>query len=334
MGLQLRDSKTASFCSCSSLDPLQSYSASNTKKPHITALVIRNLKTKRKNLACIFTMTTPSSCHCSLTNFNRFFSFAFHGHPSHFFSISSTVPQISQFSLTERASVLPAQPATQARPQHLPMADLPLNTGPSDVSSQPRPRLPQLAPACPSQPPPRFPQLAPACPSQPPLRCRPGSLSSLPPSHLGSLASPQQRPPPPRHRGPALHGCTAPAPCASALRAAGPQLPAMPMLRTEKVLLLRSQQGRSVRVVREHYLRPDVPCRCALCRAACPRGEGADGGRLGVGAPGRRGRSIRTARPGIARGPSWSGGQLGPGGRCASAHVGHSWVRRVIPGPR
>ncbi|KAM6059966.1 DIS3-like exonuclease 1 [Theristicus caerulescens] len=43
------------------------------------------------------------------------------------------------------------------------------------------------------------------------------------------------------------------------------------MLRTEKVLQLRSQQGRSVRVVREHYLRPDVPCRSALCRAACPR---------------------------------------------------------------
>ncbi|XP_009902181.2 DIS3-like exonuclease 1 [Dryobates pubescens] len=43
------------------------------------------------------------------------------------------------------------------------------------------------------------------------------------------------------------------------------------MLRTEKVLQLRGQQGRSVRVVREHYLRPDVPCRSALCRAACPR---------------------------------------------------------------
>ncbi|XP_040536157.1 LOW QUALITY PROTEIN: DIS3-like exonuclease 1 isoform X2 [Gallus gallus] len=43
------------------------------------------------------------------------------------------------------------------------------------------------------------------------------------------------------------------------------------MLRTEKVLQLRSQQGRSVRVVREHYLRPDVPCRSALCRAGCPR---------------------------------------------------------------
>ncbi|XP_034291345.1 DIS3-like exonuclease 1 [Pantherophis guttatus] len=43
------------------------------------------------------------------------------------------------------------------------------------------------------------------------------------------------------------------------------------MLRTEKVLLLRSLQGRSVRVVREHYLRPDVPCGSALCQAGCPR---------------------------------------------------------------
>ncbi|KAH0620103.1 hypothetical protein JD844_014705 [Phrynosoma platyrhinos] len=43
------------------------------------------------------------------------------------------------------------------------------------------------------------------------------------------------------------------------------------MLRTEKVLLLRGLQGRSVRVVREHYLRPDVPCGSALCRADCPR---------------------------------------------------------------
>ncbi|XP_063170414.1 DIS3-like exonuclease 1 [Candoia aspera] len=43
------------------------------------------------------------------------------------------------------------------------------------------------------------------------------------------------------------------------------------MLRTEKVLLLRGLQGRSVRVVREHYLRPDVPCGSALCRAGCPR---------------------------------------------------------------
>nr|XP_056721762.1 DIS3-like exonuclease 1 [Euleptes europaea] len=43
------------------------------------------------------------------------------------------------------------------------------------------------------------------------------------------------------------------------------------MERTEKVLQLRGLQGRSVRVVREHYLRPDVPCGSALCRLACPR---------------------------------------------------------------
>nr|XP_008170669.1 DIS3-like exonuclease 1 isoform X1 [Chrysemys picta bellii] len=43
------------------------------------------------------------------------------------------------------------------------------------------------------------------------------------------------------------------------------------MQRTEKVLQLRGLQGRSVRIVREHYLRPDVPCRSALCQAACPR---------------------------------------------------------------
>ncbi|XP_033023786.1 DIS3-like exonuclease 1 isoform X1 [Lacerta agilis] len=45
------------------------------------------------------------------------------------------------------------------------------------------------------------------------------------------------------------------------------------MQRTEKVLQLRGLLGRSVRVVREHYLRPDVPCGSALCRAGCPRGE-------------------------------------------------------------
>uniref|UniRef100_A0A8D2LTA2 DIS3-like exonuclease 1 n=1 Tax=Varanus komodoensis TaxID=61221 RepID=A0A8D2LTA2_VARKO len=43
------------------------------------------------------------------------------------------------------------------------------------------------------------------------------------------------------------------------------------MQRTEKVLQLRGLQGRSVRVVREHYLRTDVPCGSALCQAACRR---------------------------------------------------------------
>ncbi|KAJ6662919.1 hypothetical protein lerEdw1_011123 [Lerista edwardsae] len=42
------------------------------------------------------------------------------------------------------------------------------------------------------------------------------------------------------------------------------------MRRTEKVLQLRGLPGRPVRVVREHYLRPDVPCCSALCRGACP----------------------------------------------------------------
>ncbi|KAJ7420904.1 hypothetical protein WISP_45979 [Willisornis vidua] len=52
------------------------------------------------------------------------------------------------------------------------------------------------------------------------------------------------------------------------------------MLRTEKVLQLRGQQGRAVRVVREHYLRPDVPCRSALCRSALCRPAGACHGKL------------------------------------------------------
>ncbi|XP_069722504.1 DIS3-like exonuclease 1 isoform X1 [Phaenicophaeus curvirostris] len=43
------------------------------------------------------------------------------------------------------------------------------------------------------------------------------------------------------------------------------------MLRTEKVLQVRGGPGRAVRLVRELYLRPDVPCRSARCPAACPR---------------------------------------------------------------
>ncbi|XP_036161379.1 DIS3-like exonuclease 1 isoform X4 [Myotis myotis] len=43
----------------------------------------------------------------------------------------------------------------------------------------------------------------------------------------------------------------------------------------EKVLLLRTFQGRTLRIVREHYLRPSVPCNSPLCPqpAAC-RNEG------------------------------------------------------------
>ncbi|XP_066557335.1 DIS3-like exonuclease 1 [Amia ocellicauda] len=45
------------------------------------------------------------------------------------------------------------------------------------------------------------------------------------------------------------------------------------MEKTEKVLHLKSSRGRKVRVVREHYLREDVPCFSALCEANC-RNEG------------------------------------------------------------
>ncbi|XP_062845644.1 DIS3-like exonuclease 1 [Trichomycterus rosablanca] len=41
------------------------------------------------------------------------------------------------------------------------------------------------------------------------------------------------------------------------------------MLKTEKVLHLRSSRGRKVRVVREHYLRDEVPCGSKLCQAGC-----------------------------------------------------------------
>lgn len=105
-------------------------------------------------------------------------------------------------------------------------------------------------------------------------------------------AFPWQRSRPPLSSGPAPYGCTAPraarsGPGSPAWRCGGsPLVAAVRMLRTEKVLQLRSQQGRSVRVVREHYLRPDVPCRSALCRAGCPRGERAEG----------TGRATRAAR--------------------------------------
>ncbi|XP_059809058.1 DIS3-like exonuclease 1 [Hypanus sabinus] len=41
------------------------------------------------------------------------------------------------------------------------------------------------------------------------------------------------------------------------------------MIKTEKVLHLRSGKGKSVRVVREHYLRESVPCHSCLCQARC-----------------------------------------------------------------
>ncbi|KAG7468253.1 hypothetical protein MATL_G00140980 [Megalops atlanticus] len=41
------------------------------------------------------------------------------------------------------------------------------------------------------------------------------------------------------------------------------------MIKTEKILHLKSSRGRKVRVVREHYLREHIPCFSALCQADC-----------------------------------------------------------------
>uniref|UniRef100_A0A671X7B6 DIS3-like exonuclease 1 n=1 Tax=Sparus aurata TaxID=8175 RepID=A0A671X7B6_SPAAU len=41
------------------------------------------------------------------------------------------------------------------------------------------------------------------------------------------------------------------------------------MIKTEKILHLKSHRGRKVRVVREHYLRERVPCYSSLCQADC-----------------------------------------------------------------
>lgn len=78
----------------------------------------------------------------------------------------------------------------------------------------------------------------------------------------------------------------------------------------EKVLLLRTFQGRTLRIVREHYLRPSVPCNSPLCPqpAACRNGQGREG-------PGRPGPE-EGRRPGPEE-----GGRTGPevGGREAGA---------------
>ncbi|KAK5915867.1 hypothetical protein CesoFtcFv8_001419 [Champsocephalus esox] len=41
------------------------------------------------------------------------------------------------------------------------------------------------------------------------------------------------------------------------------------MIKTERILHLKSCRGRKVRVVREHYLRERVPCYSSLCQAGC-----------------------------------------------------------------
>uniref|UniRef100_A0A3Q3G4H8 DIS3-like exonuclease 1 n=1 Tax=Kryptolebias marmoratus TaxID=37003 RepID=A0A3Q3G4H8_KRYMA len=42
------------------------------------------------------------------------------------------------------------------------------------------------------------------------------------------------------------------------------------MIKTDKILHLKSCRGRKVRVVREHYVRERVPCFSSLCQAGCP----------------------------------------------------------------
>ncbi|XP_064620645.1 DIS3-like exonuclease 1 [Lineus longissimus] len=41
------------------------------------------------------------------------------------------------------------------------------------------------------------------------------------------------------------------------------------MIKTEKLLRIKNQSGHSVKIVREHYLREDVPCQSPLCLAGC-----------------------------------------------------------------
>ncbi|XP_077479614.1 DIS3-like exonuclease 1 [Stigmatopora argus] len=45
------------------------------------------------------------------------------------------------------------------------------------------------------------------------------------------------------------------------------------MIKTEKILHLKSSRGRKVRVVREHYVRERVPCYSALCQDGCDNGD-------------------------------------------------------------
>lgn len=96
-------------------------------------------------------------------------------------------------------------------------------------------------------------------------------------------------------------------PAARSGRPRGPRSPAGPSAATmlqkrEKVLLLKTFQGRTLRIVREHYLRPSVPCNSPLCSqpTVCINGQGPGGSEGGRGGnesrPGRAG--IRTPEAG------------------------------------
>lgn len=81
-------------------------------------------------------------------------------------------------------------------------------------------------------------------------------------------------------------------PAARRFPAAVPGDAANMLQKREKVLLLRTFQGRTLRIVREHYLRPSVPCNSPLCPqpAACRNGQGREGpGRTGPEEGGRTG---------------------------------------------
>lgn len=92
-----------------------------------------------------------------------------------------------------------------------------------------------------------------------------------------------------------------PAPAARRFPATVPGDAANMLQKREKVLLLRTFQGRTLRIVREHYLRPSVPCNSPLCPqpAACRNGQS----RGGPGRPGReeQGRLGREREAGARR---------------------------------
>lgn len=97
-------------------------------------------------------------------------------------------------------------------------------------------------------------------------------------------------------------------PAARRFPAAVPGDAANMLQKREKVLLLRTFQGRTLRIVREHYLRPSVPCNSPLCPqpAACRngqdrggRGPRREGGRTGSEEGGGRSGPEEKGRPGL-----------------------------------
>lgn len=104
---------------------------------------------------------------------------------------------------------------------------------------------------------------------------------------------------PGRGAGPKPRPRLPPPPVARRFPAAVPGDAANMLQKREKVLLLRTFQGRTLRIVREHYLRPSVPCNSPLCPqpAACRNGQGREGpGRPGPEEGGRTG-SEEGGRP-------------------------------------